>query len=342
MTCLRDVAAACIEDVYPSGSCLFKPELLAELYEQISSLPASLRWAGFECRLAANCPRVDFGVSVDRAQAERILVPGSEALCQRMLRNWLVLEAPLRALVWRATIEIDRPTTPRNHASSVHPLWSSAFAFFRIALAGGPELAPALTELLSTLRSEPARSYRAKQIERALPRGSQVLHVTALDHRDVQETRVHFAVHCDYLPTLCRTIEPRCRESARLLRTLIADIPVGGLAIQSVSRDGEFLPYSVELLVPNGSRADSTWRTLLSRLRLAAVASAEKVEAVLAWPGTSFHEDFNARIDRGFYVSVQLAEHPSAKVYPYFHWSHVQPGVKQCRGTKSRKLVSKA
>lgn len=321
MPCLRDVAAACLAEVYPNGSCLFDPELLTDLYHQVASLPSRLTWGGFECRLAEGDRRIDFGISVERAQAKHVVVPESEALCQRMLRNWLALAPSMRASFSRATIEFDRPTEVALDRSAAPSLWGSAFAFFRVALHGGPELSCALSKLLGALRNEPVDPHSSEQIARALPQGSQILHVAALEHRGAREVRLHFAVHSDYLPTLCRALKPSHVETARLLRTLIADLPVGRLAVQVSTREGEFRPHSVEFVVPSGTRALTTWRTLLTRLSAAGVASEEKVDAVLAWPGSRTHVPLGGRIERGFYVALQLAQQPTAKVYPHFHWT---------------------
>jgi hypothetical protein len=328
MPSLHRAALASIDETYLGGCALFTAGVLDDLASVASLLPTSLTWGGFECRLDSDDARVDFGVSVERASADELLDTAIDAFCPRMLRNWLDLDPALRRLCPRATIEFDRPLGANASATRPSP-WQTAFAFFRVAPVDAGDLPQALSVLLAALTQRgSAEAVSATAIEEALPRGSQILHVAALEHRGECETRLHFAIRPDYIRSICTAIAAARPSAAELLMELSASLSIDRIAVQASNVTGAFQPYSVEFIFGNDSSATGKWKELLHRLVAARIASQDKVDALLLWPGRTTYvdpaESARVQVSRGINVTLRLGELPSAKAYPYFHCRYIE------------------
>jgi hypothetical protein len=218
-------------------------------------------------------------------------------------------------------VEFDRPRTHRS-ARPFDSAWDLAFPFFSVANLLNPPSDPStLARMLGVLldSSDDAESAASECLE-GLPRRTRLLHVSALTHRGSRDVRVQASAPRESVDDWLSKTRDASR-GASVLGRLLHELPINVFGVQATRSDSGVRPHSVEITFPHGSHGDPVWRTLLSRAIDIGVASRDKVEALLRWPGHHVALfpgfDVRIRIDRCFHVTLRVDGEPQLKGYVY-------------------------
>jgi hypothetical protein len=275
-----------------------------------------------EVRLADDEPRVDFGVCVDRDQAVHARQTDVGSFWGAVLDAWIHPKSEPWRRVNRLSIEFDGR---ESGCTAETGIWGTAFPFFDVSqLVRRGESRQALEPLFDVL------APWAPWVERAafdgpasLPSGARVLHVGAQNHRGVGEIRMQASAGTEEtLRWLATAAQGVCQAGATAARALLEGLPLHVVAVQAVSRDGEFEPYAVEITHAHGPQGDPIWRALLKRAVALRLACAEKAEALLRWPvpaPSARHVPFPSA-PRTFHVALRCTGDVQLKAYAH-RWS---------------------
>jgi hypothetical protein len=275
-----------------------------------------------EVRLADEESRVDFGVCVDRDQAVRARQADVGCFWDGVLDAWIHPKNEAWRRVNRLCIEFDRC---EPGAATEAGIWKTAFPFFDVShVIRRGESRCALQPLFDVLAPWAPWVERAEFDDPAsLPLGARVLHVAAQNHRGVGEIRMQASAGTEEtLQWLATAAQGAGQAGTTSARALLEGLPLHVVAVQAVSRDGEFEPYAVEITHAHGPHGDPIWRALLERAVALRLACAEKAEALLRWPTpepSAGHVPFPAA-PRTFHLALRCTGDVQLKAYAH-RWS---------------------
>ncbi len=290
-------------------------------------LPPAFNWLGFECRLGADDPRVDFaGCCEAWTDGHKRLVaaldadpelagPGPTAL----VREWTTpgsLLASLSPAVW---LEFDFLGAGAPLPFAFLCIDRACANTFRKPLCREPPPPPstlyALVErgavLLAGAADHAAPLAAFRRCVEALPPDARALHVAATPHRGHADLRLHFALGSrDLIPWLRRIDWPgECGPVARALALLGDDFRQVGVQLSAGA--GLRPTLGLEAYVKHGPSEFPAWSRSFAALADAGVCVPARASALLRWWGyeeVSLPSDrTRVRLDRQFYLKLSLA-----------------------------------
>ncbi len=251
---------------------------------------------GFECRLAAGAAQLDLQLgarSDERAVVGRSLMrliqhngptPAWDRV-RRLCDEWADADSSLHSEITELWCELDivDPTRVTAGLADVVP---SVFA--SIASSGSASVT-ICDRILEHLVGEP-RSAMRKALDAcasACPPGARVSHVGVMLGRSNPGLRVHVSdVPLGAMPTFLSDVGwsgdvHRAQALARIL------LDFGDTAVLCLDILDEILPrLAIECFFDQKTGVDPRWRPLLKKLVEMGLATPEKTQALLRWPGT--------------------------------------------------------
>lgn len=273
-------------------------ERVATLTALATALPAA-RAAGFECSLTAGDSHVDLQLGVSSRDGEPAALahflspshlPGSPwervgQLCQ----DWATPQHRLHDAVSELWLEVDTPELSDNRPPPLSSLSPSVFALLRPT---GTDAALAAAHTVLAALVEPAQAEKfAPVLDRcstACPTPARVTHLGVMLGRPTPALRVHISpLPLDRLRTYLAAIgwtgdAPQLHCLAELL------LLHGDLVVLCLDVVDDLLPRAgLECFFTQKQGVDPRWAPLLDRLVALGLATAEKADALLGWPGTT-------------------------------------------------------
>jgi len=284
-------------------------------------LPPAFNWLGFECRLAADDPRIDFAGCCEVWDGGRdqlvaaitrdpdLCGPGPAALVREWVRDPVLKDSPS---VW---LEFDfvGAGPPAGFAFlCLDPACANTFRGHREA--ERPPLAAVLAaaERGATLLLGHAPSAMCidslRRATLALPASGRALHVAATPHRGVDDLRVHFALLARDVPEWLR----RCEWPGDLAAVERALAAIGDefrqVGVQVAIADRLRPALGLEAYVARGPADFPAWERTFAALTDEGACTPSKTRALLDWWG---HETvslpgapWRVAVHRQFYVKV--------------------------------------
>lgn len=296
-------------------------------------LPSAFNWLGFECRLAADDRRVDFGVCIDARDRGRATIAGLLArglplpgleFTRSLFAAWVDPDAPIHAACPALWVEWDLVTGATSEPFAfvcVDPGFPDVGS--RAALP--PAELRAVTAEVSTRLGAPLATTTLDRLlttAAVLPPSARILHVAPMPTRGAG-LRVHTSLPRTDLPAWLAAIAwPGDRRAAAWACELCRGIEQVGVQF---TLDGEVAPYlGLECYSLADPRTDPTWERLFAGLIAAGLCSPDKAAAALRWFGDETVDMPDAQwltnIQRQFYVKLVLAGSTlTAKVYLTLH-----------------------
>ncbi|MDQ6945873.1 MAG: terpene cyclase/mutase family protein [Actinomycetota bacterium] len=273
------------------------PERVAMLTALATALPPA-RAAGFECSLAAGNLHVDLQLGVSARDGEpaalahflhRNHIGGPEwDRVGRLCEDWGAPGNPLHDAISELWLEFDAPDVSDGRPPRLDGLIPSIFAALRPR-----ETAAALAAAHQVLRSlvQPAQAETlALVLDRcsaSCPPPAHVSHVGVMLGRPIPALRIHVShLPLDAFKSFLTTIgwagdAPQVHSLAELL------LLHGDLVVLCLDVVGDLLPRAgLECFFAQKHGVDPRWAPLLGRLVALGLATAEKTDALLRWPGS--------------------------------------------------------
>lgn len=296
-------------------------------------LPPAFNWLGFECRLAADDPRVDFAGCCEAwdggrdqlvaalARDPELAGPGPGALVHAWTRDPRLRACPS---VW---LEFDFLGAGPPAAFAFLCLDPACANTFRADCDGErPPLdvvvaaAERGAQLLLGHAPSAMSMHSLRRAAAALPASGRALHVAATPHRGGADLRSHYALLAHDVPAWLRRISwPGDLAAAEQALAVVGD-EFRQVGVQLTAGDALRPVLGLEAYVARGPAEFPAWRRTFAALVERGACSPDKARAALEWWGhatvTLPGQPWRVSIHRQFYVKLLVGGAAlQAKIY---------------------------